>query len=446
MKGRALIIDDDATICRLFDRALREQDFECDMACTIAESRAQLGKQTYDVILLDMVLPDGNGVDWLPDAKEAAPDSVIVVITGYGDIPDAVRAMQMGADHFLTKPIKIPELQVILGKCLELRKLRRSSAVSHRLAPVEKPFFGNSPRARSLLEIATVAAAQKDSHVLIRGETGTGKGLMARWIHNNSPLREGPFVEVRCSASRGRQLASELFGHAKGAYLAATTDKMGLLEAADGGTLHMDEIGDLDYDMQSQFLTVIEQKIFRRMGDARPRSSDFRLITSTNQDLEYEISKERFRRDLYYRINVFPIEMPPLRDLRDDIPDIVRYLLNAMRANPPQVSENLLERFREYSWPGNIREMKNVLERALTLAGGEEITEAHCPGLVVPGMDGLQENALNLQDIEKVKIAEALENYKFDVTKAAEALGISRATLYRKIKVYRLPRKPRGKS
>lgn len=441
MENRVLIVDDDEAICRLFKRAMTEKGFQADTASSLTEARANFTHKEFDVVLLDMILPDGNGSDWIPDIREQAPECVIVVITGYGDVPDAVQAMKHGADHFLTKPVNLPELQVFLEKCLELRKLRRTSAVQERLVHTEVPYFGNSPRIRTLMNVARMAAQDKDAAIFIRGETGTGKGLLARWIHDHSPLSEQAFVRVHCSSLRGQQLRSELFGHVKGAFPAADADRMGLVEAANGGTLFIDEIGDMDLDGQTAFLQFLEQGVYRRMGEVKTRYSECRLVSATNQDLEKLIDKGLFRRDLYYRINVFPIEVPPLRDLRDDIPGLIRHILGDIRKEPQEVSSAVMEKMVQYSWPGNVREMKNVLERASLLAGDDVIQLRHCPGLEGMG-GGVDKSALNLQVIEKGKIAEALEKCQFDVTHAAEALGISRATLYRKIKNYKLPRKP----
>lgn len=437
MKQRILIVDDDPSTRFGFSAFLAKAGYDIDEASGLAEAKEAVSSKRIGAVLLDLKLPDGNGIDWIPELREHYPDIAIVVITGSGDIPVAVDAMRRGADNFLTKPVNMSELDVFLRKSLEVGNLRRKNISHDRLMKKEEPFFGESPLMRSNFELASMAASN-DSPVLIIGETGTGKGMLARWIHGNSDRRSEAFVEVNCSSLRGELLASELFGHAKGAFTSAVHDREGLIDIADGGTLMLDEIGDMDSGVQTQFLKVIEEKTYRRLGEIQVRRSEFRLICATNHDLFREAEDGTFRSDLYYRINVFPIILPPLRERREDIPGIIRHSLSNLGAPDREVSTDTLAFLQSYTWPGNIRELKNVLERALILAKGDNLTLHHFPGL--RGIDdrSVQNvSAKNLRKVEEKHIKDTIDKYSGDTSKAAKELGISRATLYRKLKKFK---------
>jgi transcriptional regulator with PAS, ATPase and Fis domain len=287
------------------------------------------------------------------------------------------------------------------------------------------------------MEHASVAAAN-DTVVLILGETGTGKGVLARWIHSRSERKAEAFVEVNCSSLKGELLRSELFGHTKGAFTSAIKDREGLIEVADGGTLFLDEIGDMDMEVQTQLLKTIEEKSFRRIGENQVRKSDFRLICATNRDLLKETETGRFRNDLYYRICVFPVRMPSLRERKEDIPGLCEQVLKEFDYSHLPVSKGVLQLIENYPWPGNIRELRNMLERACLLARGQEILPEHFPGLnvrpaavVQGGGDGV--SLVNLDEMEKVHIKKVLEHCGGDKYKASEVLGISLSSLYRKL-------------
>ncbi|MFH0953740.1 MAG: sigma-54 dependent transcriptional regulator [Verrucomicrobiota bacterium] len=438
-KPHILLVDDEPTTQFGFCRYLTKAGYEIRAVSTLAEAREAVFSGHYDAVLLDLHLPDGNGMDWVEELRQAHPSTAIVVITGSGDIPLAVRAMQHGADQFLAKPVNMAELEVFLRKGLELETLRRGTSIRRRLAKKEhQPFFGESPLVKKALELATMAAGN-DSAVVLRGETGTGKGVLARWIHEHSPHSAMPFVEVNCSSLKGDLLASELFGHARGAFTSAVEAKQGLLEVADGATLFLDEIGDMDLGVQATFLKVIEEKEFRRVGEVRVRRSEFRLICATNHDLEEASRQDKFRRDLYFRINVFPIEVPALRETREDIPGLVQYLLRVLAPHDVAVPPDVMGMLTSYSWPGNIRELRNVLERALLLARGQPLAAQHFPGLAAGAADvGKSEAAMSIAELETAQIKAAMERLGGDTKKVAEALGISRATLYRRLKDLRL--------
>jgi transcriptional regulator with PAS, ATPase and Fis domain len=293
---------------------------------------------------------------------------------------------------------------------------------------------------RPVVELSRLAF-ENDHTVLITGDTGTGKGVLARWIHDNSGRRSGAFVDVNCSGLRGELLASELFGHAKGAFTGAIKEREGLLDAADGGTLFLDEIGDMDISVQAQFLKAIEEKAYRRLGEVKLRKSDFRLICATNKDLSEEVKTGRFRRDLYFRIQVMPIHIPSLYEHFEDLPGLVRHILDASGPPGTEVSDEVMMLLRSYTWPGNIRELKNILERAAVLARGGMLQPAHFPGLGI-GASTARPAVGELQKMEQDSIRAALEHARGDVGAAAKLLGISVATVYRKIKKYDISTAP----
>ena len=341
MKPNVLILDDEAAVRTSFSFYLTRKGFAVAEVGTLAAARQVVLSQSMDALLLDVNLPDGSGLDLIREVREACPGIAIVVMTGIGDIPMAVAAMREGADHFVTKPVDMKDLEVFLRKSLELGGLRRGSRAVERQARKAAPFFGECAAARSLFEQASLAL-QHDAPVLLQGETGTGKGVLARWLHEHGARQRMPFVEVSCAGLPRDLLASELFGHARGAFTSAVADKEGLLDVADGGTLFLDEIGELDAPMQSQFLTVLEGKRYRRLGEVRERRSEFRLICATSRVLPDDVAAGRFRPDLYFRINVLPITVPALRDRSADLPALVSHLLGGLGAGETRVSSDII--------------------------------------------------------------------------------------------------------
>jgi DNA-binding NtrC family response regulator len=438
MKSKILLVDDEPTTRFGFCRYLSRAGYEIRAVSTLAEAREAIASRQYDVVVLDMQLPDGNGMDWIGELRQSHPNSSIVVITAYGDIPIAVEAMKRGADQFLTKPVDMSELEIFLHKGLELHTLRQGSAARRRLDRRETgPFWGETASAKKLFALAETAA-KNESVVMIRGETGVGKGVLARWIHEHSARNSAPLVDVNCSALKGEMLASELFGHTRGAFTSAVDEKQGLLDVADGASLFLDEIGDMDIGVQAQFLKVIEEKKYRRLGEVKTRISEFRLICATHQDLEQKSREGAFRRDLFFRINVFPIEIPSLREIREDIPALVRHLWSTLALHEVETPPDVMDMLVAYLWPGNIRELKNVLERALLLSGGQPLSKNHFPGLAVSAFSTQSEaDSLSIASAEEKQIRSALERFGGNTSKAAEALGISRTTLYRKLKTMR---------
>jgi len=434
MDETLLVVDDDVQIRTLFQRFLTKCGFDVHVASTLAGARESAARHSLDAALIDQMLPDGSGIDLIGELKAVNPDMAIIMVTGRGDIPMVVEAMRRGADNFLTKPVDLADLELFLRKSLEIGTLRRIARTSQLLQQGKQPFFGSSAGMRPIVELSRLAS-ENDHAVLITGDTGTGKGVLARWIHDNSGRRSGTFVDVNCSGLRGELLASELFGHAKGAFTSAIKDREGLLDAADGGTLFLDEIGDMDPAVQAQFLKAIEEKSYRRLGEVKLRKSDFRLICATNKDLSEEAKAGRFRRDLYYRIQVMPIHIPSLYEHFEDLPGLVRHILDASGAPGTDVSDEVMMLLRSYTWPGNIRELKNILERAAVLARGGQLQPAHFPGLGF-SVPAVRPVVGELQKMEQESIRAALEHARGDIGAAAKMLGISVATVYRKIKKY----------
>lgn len=433
---KLLLVEDEEAALFGYERYLTKNGYAIKSAGTLAEARGAIAADHFDAIVLDLKLPDGNAMDWLPEVKKAYPALPVIVITGSSDIPTAVKATKCGAEDFLTKPVEMTDLAASLQKSLEIGSLRKQALVQNRLVRQDEPFFGSSKAIAEVMEHASVAAAN-DTVVLILGETGTGKGVLARWIHSHSERKAEAFVELNCSSLKGELLRSELFGHTKGAFTSAIKDREGLIEVADGGTLFLDEIGDMDMEVQTQLLKTIEEKSFRRIGENQVRKSDFRLICATNRDLLKETESGKFRNDLYFRICVFPVRIPPLRERKEDIPGLCEQLLKNFDYPHLPLSNPVLQLLVGYPWPGNIRELRNMLERAFLLARGQEITPVHFPGLSAVSAALPQEGngfaLINLDEMEKIHIQKVLEHCAGDKYKASEILGISLSSLYRKL-------------
>jgi len=423
------MVDDEPDVRLGFGLYLTKAGFAMLEASSLTEARQVIVSNAVEGLLLDLNLPDGNGLDFIAEVREAQPGTAIIVITGKGDIPSAVEAMRRGADHFLSKPVNMGELEIFLRKSLEVGGLRRNREAQKRLSKKTQPFLGGSAAIRSLLELATLAA-ENEAPVLLQGETGVGKGLLARWIHEHSERESMPFVELSCAGLRGELISSELFGHARGAFTSAVADRQGLLDIADGGTLFLDEIGELDPGVQSQFLKVLEEKRYRRLGDVRERRSAFRLVCATNRDLADEVEHGRFRADLHFRINVFPIKIPPLRDRREDIPGLVASILENLGCPQLEVGPQTMGLLLEYPWPGNVRELRNACERALLLSRRTALKPDHFSWLRAYPPPQLSAPPPG-DDLERIQAA--LREHGGNVEQAAAALGMSRATLYRRL-------------
>jgi len=424
---RLFLVDDDETTRYGYKRYFANSEYQTMFAGTLKEAKDIMASERFDAMLLDLGLPDGNSIEWIPELRISHPGMPIIIITGMSDITTAVKAIKYGAENYLTKPVVMDDLKIILERCIELGSVRKRDLIRQRLINQDSPYFGKSESTARVLEQAKIAA-ESDTVVLLQGETGTGKGVLARWIHNHGDRKSEPFIEVNCSMLKGELLRSELFGHARGAFTSAVAAKEGLIELADGGTLFLDEIGDMDLAAQAQLLKTIEEKSFRRIGDNVLRKSDFKLICATNRDLKAE-TKE-FRRDLYFRICAFPIKLSPLRKLKEEIPGLSEYFLTNSGYTHFPVDSEVTELLTDYPWPGNTRELKNVLERALLLAQGEPLSPLHFPDLYD---DLAHEESEKLENAEDAHILQVLEKFNGDKRKTCKALGLSISSLYRRL-------------
>ncbi len=440
MKPAILLIDDDDGIRFGFSKYLSKAGYEMEGVPTLNDARQAMLSRYFDAVLLDMNLPDGSGLEFIEEIRKANTSIPIVVITGFSDVMTAVEAMQKGADNFLPKPVNMKNLDVYLKKSLELGSLRKKEIISQRVGRKQRMYIGNSPAMKQVEKLALLAA-RKNTPVLLLGETGTGKGLLGKSIHEHSERNGKSFVEVNCSGLKDEMLANELFGHTRGAYTSAVDDQKGLLEVADGGTLFLDEISSMSMTVQAQLLKVIEEKRFRRLGETRVRRSEFRLICASNKNLQEMVEKGEFRNDLFFRINVFPLHLPPLRDIPDNLAGLIAHILQSHNAPHPNVSLEVMNVLSRYQWPGNIRELRNVLERALLLSDDAPLAPEHFPGLCAPQNLGqpILGKIKNLEDFEEDYVRSVLVHFDNDTSRASDALGISRASLYRKLKKFQDP-------
>ena len=412
-------------------------------AGSLAEAREALATGHHHVVLLDVRMPDGSGLDLLPEIRESYPGTDVVMLTAYGTVQEAIRAMKQGAHDFLTKPCKLAELEAVLDKVFEKQALERGHTALQRdvdrLVP-SSGFIGCSSQVVEMLALLG-RVAETDSTVLIRGESGVGKELVARAVHRQSRRSRQPFVVVDCASLHEHLLQSELFGHEKGAYTGAVRLKHGLFEVADHGTLFLDEIGEVTPPLQVKLLRVIETGTFRRVGGTADIKVDVRIIAATNRALEAMIKDKLFREDLYYRLNVFSLAIPPLRERRDDIPLLTEHFIRNSAIAPKRgvrVSPAAMEVLTRYHWPGNVRELENVLERALILCDGGVVEPEHLPlGVrLEASFRPVEEDGelVTLEAVERRYVRRVLEECKGHRNKAASILGISERNLYRKLK------------
>ena len=440
-----LLIDDDSAILNSVGAFLERSGYAVGRASTGAEGLDLYEAQDYDAVLLDLQLPDVYGIEVLEQL--CARDAAVILLTGHGDIQTAVHAMQVGAEDFLTKPVDMPHLIAVTERTVQQVRTRREVERLKNFIDRDLSLdgLGVSPQMREIARQAELIAASERTTVLLTGESGTGKGWLARLMHKLSPRAARPFVEVNCGGLSANFLDSELFGHEKGAFTDAKERKRGLFEVADGGTLFLDEIGELALPLQPKLLRVLETKTFRRLGATTERTVDVRLIAATNRNLETALADGSFRDDLYYRISVAALHLPPLRKRtrEDRLALLQRFLAsisNDMGSTAPSVSPAALERLLEYDWPGNNREMRNVVERMFIMARGRKVDIKHLPvDLQSKRWSGRYRfEGLSLEQVEKQHIRSTLQLHDGNRTHAAKELGITRATLINKIRKYGL--------
>lgn len=445
LKNRILLVEDDPG-ARLGVRTyLETYGYEVEEVETCAGAMARLTSMLPDVVLLDYALPDGNALDLLRTMKAQGLDVPIIVLTGHGSIELAVTAIKEGAEQFLTKPIELASLVVVIDRVLEHQQnTRRVDAARTRSGGPVMDLFAGRSTAIQLLSRDARAVAGCDSPVLIEGETGTGKGVLARWIHESSARSREAFVDLNCAGLPRDLLESELFGHEKGAFTGAVGVKRGLVEAAHRGTMFLDEIGDTDLAVQPKLLKVVEEKRFRRLGDVGERQVDVRFVAATNRNLANLVEDGQFREDLFYRVNTMVLRLPPLRERHEDIPVVTGHLLQQlahdMRRAVPQLEADAEQALVQHTWPGNVRELRNVLERAILLATAPVIRRADLRLSTSPPRLVAAQSSGTLKDVEWEHIQRVLDEEGGNVPRAARHLGVPRSTLYQKLKL-REPRR-----
>ncbi len=438
-KSSILLIDDDDSLRRVMEFSLTEAGHRVEAAGSGEEGLRLLEKGAFDAVISDITMPGMSGMEVLAKVRERDAAVPVVMITAYGTIESAVEAMKQGAFDYITKPFNRDELRLTLERAIRMRRLEKEN-VELRAEVTDRYRFdsivGVSEPVREVLEMAGRVAAS-DATVLITGERGTGKELLAKGIHFNSSRAKGPFVAVNCAAIPETLIESELFGYVKGAFTGAAKDKAGKFELAENGTILLDEIGDLRIDLQAKILRVLQERTVDRVGGAKAVPVDVRVIASTNRDIEQAIAEGKFREDLYDRINVVGLRMPPLRERREDIPLLVNYFLKKFnKDSSTSIEPEALAALRSYGWPGNVRELESVMERASVLKRGSAVTLADLPDKLKKEKSGVENIILNLPDegialeeLEKSLIVKALEKHKGNQTRAAEYLGITRPTL-----------------
>lgn len=436
----ALVVDDEKNVSDLLKLQLDDVGYSVDVANDGAVGINKIQAKRYDVILLDLKMPRINGLEVLKFAKENQPDAQVLILTGYGDIKTAVDTIKMGAFDFITKPYNFDELLVSLKNAMEMRRLIVDNKVMKmQLGEGKFELVGQSPALQKVVEIA-LKVAPSDASVMITGPSGSGKELIAHLIHENSERAKKPFVALNCASIPDTLIESELFGHEKGAFTDAHILKQGLAEIAEGGTLFLDEVGDISHLVQPKLLRFIETGTFRRVGGTVEMGVNVRILSATNKDLEREAEEGKFREDLLYRLNVVHVEVPPLGQRREDIPLLVEHFLQKKQRThrAKKISKEALKMLTEYDWPGNIRELENVIERAAILATGDEITPEFIALTSKSKSTDLRRisTRLSLAELEKIHIENVLKANSFNRNKSAKALGISLKTLYLKIKHY----------
>jgi DNA-binding NtrC family response regulator len=447
IKGSVLIIDDEDVLREALAHLLTLEDYKIFQAPDAKHGRTVLEHEDVHVIVSDVRLPDSNGIELTAELKTRYPNTEIIVLTAYGTIEDGVKAIKAGAFDYITKGDEDNKILPLIEKAVEKAKMRLRLEQLQNTVSGKYNFnavTGSSQIIRESIDMAKKVAGT-DAAVLLIGETGTGKEVFAHSIHNGSPRRSKAFVAVNCSAIAKDLLESEMFGYKAGAFTGAVKNKKGLFEEANEGTLFLDEIGDMDISLQSKLLRAIETNSFIKQGDTQPTTVNVRIIAATNKNLEDEIAHGRFRTDLYYRLSVMKIEIPPLRNRREDIPALMEVLVKQysqlIKKNIGSIDPEFIDKLSRYSFPGNIRELRNIIERAVIISEGSALKAEYLPKEVSGKTAAApqQYNAsLSLEDVEKAHIKQTLELVSGNRTKAAEILGIGITTLYRKLHAYGL--------
>jgi DNA-binding NtrC family response regulator len=457
MKWKIAVVDDEKLIRWSLEQYLRKEGYEISSVEDGESILSLLNEEMFDLILLDIKLPGIDGIEVLENIRNKYEDLIVIIMTAHGDVETAVKAMKLGAYDYINKPFNLEEIVLVVNRALENIRLRKEVNKLRRIhqeAYGINDIIGESEPMKRVFEIANKIAKSDTTTVLLTGESGTGKNLFAKFLHYNSSRANSPFVQVDCTSLPETLIESELFGHEKWAFTDAKTQKKGLFETADGGTIFLDEIGDMPISLQAKMLRVIENKSFRKLGGTKDIYVNVRVIASTNKDIEKYVKEGKFREDLYYRLNVFPINLPPLRDRKDDIIILSKYFIDMFnkefKKNVKGLSSIAEEILLRYDWPGNVRELRNVIERAIILGGTDYILAEHLPlDIMAIGskrgsnlkMDvtniRIPKEGISLEKLEMELVRQAMEITKGNQTRAAKLLGITRDSLrYRLQKIH----------
>jgi DNA-binding NtrC family response regulator len=437
-----MIVDDEEIVRDSLTGWLQEDGYEVEAAENGTKALELLPKKEWNLAMVDLKMPVMDGIELMDEIKKSRPDMIIIIMTAYATVDTAVKAMKKGAYDYIVKPFNPEDLSLTIRKIIEHQKLVKENIYLRKELKKQYMLHDMISKNHKMLEIFELVktVAKSNSTVLIRGESGTGKELLSRAIHMESPRRDAPFISVSCAALTESLLESELFGYEKGAFTGAESQKRGKIELAEDGTLFLDEIGDISLKLQMDLLRVLEQREFRRVGGSDLISINSRIIAATNKDLNKAIEEGTFREDLYYRLNVISIDIPPLRERREDIPFLVEHFIDKfnieMGKHVEGASESALRILMEYHWPGNARELRNMVERSMVVTKGKTIVERD---ISIPSPDAKQTySGKSLEDMEREHIRMILGENRWNIIRSAQVLGIDRVTLYNKIKKYKM--------
>ena len=442
-----LVIDDDQIGCDSLAEFLKHEGYSAESATSSAIALKRLAQRSFDIVITDVRMPELTGFSLLKQIKQRHPETLVILITGYGQIEDAVTAIRLGAFDYITKPFDNSTIRSVVSQAVEQQNLQENPAkFKDQTDAGIDCVIGRDKKMQKILELSKIIASSNVT-VFITGENGTGKSLIAKTIHHNSSRRDKPYVEVPCGAIPDTLLASELFGHTKGSFTGAIKEKPGKFELATGGTIFLDEISSASSSLQIKLLRVLQDKKIERLGGLDSIATNVRVIVSTNSNLKKEIEKGNFRQDLYYRINVMPIHIPPLRERRSDIKLLINHFLHKFSSKYKKenlsISDETMSRLMNYSWPGNVRELENMIQRAVITASGKYIDFDDLPFIedeYVPKLEGIGDFSLKkaMEKPEKEFIVRTLKHFKKNKNKTAQVLQLNRTTLYKKMKKYGL--------
>jgi DNA-binding NtrC family response regulator len=452
-KKRILVVDDDESLRWVTQAQLQQSGYDVAAAANAASALEQIRNQPADLVITDLKMPGMSGLDLLKEIRASYPEIIVIMVTAFGTVENAVEAMKAGAYDYITKPVNMDELRLIVNRGFENLDLREE--VRALRGSLDKKYgfeniLGQSNKLLYVLDMAS-RAARATSTVLIRGETGTGKELLAKAVHFNSPRKDKPFVTINSGAIPKDLIESELFGHVRGSFTGAFANKKGKVELADGGTLFLDEIGELPVELQVKLLRLIQQGEIEKLGAAGVSKVDVRIIAATHRNLQAMVEDETFREDLYYRLAVIPLEIPPLRERAEDIPELVQHFFLKAKEKQGRASlvlpTRMLPYFSAYTWPGNVRELENIIERIVVLSRGDEITLNDLPDFLRRERPAVEElhlilppNGISLEAVEKELIVRALKKFNWNQTHAAQYLDLSRKTLIYRMEKFGLRR------